>query len=107
MGCHDEGGQVRRRARIRRRLGSPAEGSSLGSDQPLPLSRLRPGQEGRVVYIATADGRRLEQLSGLGLFPDAVVRLLQKRPAAVIQVGETELAIDLAIAREIYVRPLT
>ena len=60
-----------------------------------------------MAYIATTDGRRLEQLSGFGIFPDAVVRLLQKRPAAVIQVGETEVAIDTAIAQQIYVRPLT
>ena len=72
----------------------------------LPLNELRPGEEGRVAYIATDDGRRLEHLSSLGIVPDAVLRLLQKRPAAVVQVGETEVAIDFSIARQIYVRPL-
>jgi DtxR family Mn-dependent transcriptional regulator len=93
----------RRRARMRRRLGargrSPGEVWSLGD--------LRPGQEGRVAYIETVDGRRLEQLSGLGIVPDAVLRLLQKRPAPVVKVGETEVAIDFDIARQIYVKPLT
>lgn len=60
-----------------------------------------------MAYIATDDSRQLEQLGGLGIFPDAVVRLLQKRPAAVIRVGETEVALDFAVARRIYVRPLT
>jgi Fe2+ transport system protein FeoA len=50
-------------------------------------------------------GRRLEQLSALGIVPDAVLRLLQKRPAPVVQVGETEVAIDFDIARQIYVKP--
>jgi Fe2+ transport system protein FeoA len=72
----------------------------------LPLNELRPGEEGRVAYIGTDDGRRLEHLSSLGIVPDAVLRLLQKRPAAVVQVGETEVAIDFSIARQIYVRPL-
>jgi len=107
MSRHDGGKQVRRRARIRRRLGAPSEGSSLWPGQTLSLSELRPGQEGRVAYIATDDSRQLEQLSGLGIFPDAVVRLLQKRPAAVIRVGETEVALDFGVARQIYVRPLT
>ena len=72
-----------------------------------PLSSLKPGQKGRVAYIGTDDRRRLEQLSALGIVPDVVLRLLQKRLAAVIQVGETEVAIDFGIARQIYVRPLT
>ena len=60
-----------------------------------------------MLYIGTDDGRRLEQLSNLGIVPNAVLRLLQKRPASVVQVGETEVAIDFGIARQIYVRPLT
>jgi len=73
----------------------------------VPLSELKPGQEGRVAYVGTDDGRRLEQLSSLGIVPDAVLRLLQKRPAPVVQIGETEVALDFAVARQIYVRLLT
>jgi len=86
----------RRRARLRR--------SQDG--QPWSLGDLRPGQEARVAFIETVDGRRLEQLSGLGIVPDAVLRLLQMRPAPVVRVGETEVAIDFDIARQIYVKPL-
>ena len=69
----------------------------------LPLTELRLGQEGRVAYIGTGDGRRLEQLSSLGIVPDAVRRLVQKRLAAVVQVGETEVAVEFDIAQQIYV----
>ena len=93
----------RKRARMRRRLG--ARGRSPA--QTWPLGDLRPGEEGRVAYIETGDGRRLEQLSGLGIVPDAVLRLIQKRPAPVVKVGETEVAIDFDIAQQIYVTPLT
>ena len=70
-----------------------------------PLNRLRVGQEGRVVCIETDDGRRLEQLGSLGIVPGVELRLLQKRLAAVVRVGETEVALDFDIARHIYVRP--
>ncbi len=92
-----------RRLRMRRRLGP---GALSPRDGQVSVGDLRPGQEGRVAYIETVDGRRLEQLSGLGIVPDAVLRLLQKRPAPVVRVGETEVAIDFDIARQIYVRPL-
>jgi DtxR family Mn-dependent transcriptional regulator len=72
-----------------------------------PLNRLRVGQEGRVVCIETDDGRRLEQLGSLGIVPGVELRLLQKRLAAVVRVGETEVALDFDIARHIYVRPGT
>ena len=93
----------RRRLRMRRHLG-PRGWSQDG--QACSLGDLRPGQEGRVASIETSDGRRLEQLSGLGIVPNAVLRLLQKRPAPVVKVGETEVAIDFDIARQIYVKLL-
>ena len=68
-----------------------------------PLSELPAGHEGRVAYVDTTNGRRLEHLSSLGIVPGVVLRLLQKRLAAVVQVGETEVAIDFDIARQIYV----
>jgi DtxR family transcriptional regulator, Mn-dependent transcriptional regulator len=74
-------------------------------DGALPLNELRAGREGRIAYIDTDDRRRLENLSSLGIAPGAVLRLLQKRLAAVVRVGETEVAIDFEIARQIYVQP--
>jgi DtxR family Mn-dependent transcriptional regulator len=73
----------------------------------LPLSQLRSVYEGRVAHIATDDGRRLEQLSSLGIVPGVVLRLLQNRLAAVVLVGETEVAIDFDVAHQIFVRPHT
>ena len=45
------------------------------------------------------------KLSSLGLVPGSVVRLQQTRPAAVVKVGETTLALDVSIATGIYVKP--
>ncbi len=71
----------------------------------LPLSSLRTGQEGHVAYVSTDDRRRLEQLSSLGIVPGVALHILQNRLAAVVRVGETEVALDFDIARHIYVWP--
>jgi len=69
-----------------------------------PLADLKPGEEGRVVFIAPKSRSRLERLSALGLIPGAVVKLAQKHPSFVLGIGETTLALDQEIVREIYVK---
>jgi DtxR family Mn-dependent transcriptional regulator len=71
-----------------------------------PLDRLPLGAHGRIVYIAPRAPERLVRLSGLGLVPGVSVQLQQKSPAAVLRVGGTTLALDAAIAGEIYVKKL-
>jgi DtxR family Mn-dependent transcriptional regulator len=72
----------------------------------LPLSQLKPGQQGKVVLMAPRHRERLEQLSDLGVTPGAVVVLKQKKPSVVIEVDRTLLALEDDIAAGIYVRPL-
>ena len=36
----------------------------------------------------------------------APVRLCQRRPTPIILVGETELALDASLARDVYVEPI-
>jgi DtxR family Mn-dependent transcriptional regulator len=69
-----------------------------------PLDRLPAGTEGRIVYIVPRDRERLAPLTNLGIVPGAHVRVRQKVPAFVLALGETVLAIDPAIAGEIYVK---
>lgn len=69
-----------------------------------PLDRLAVGQTGRIVYIAPREPARLARLGTLGIVPGATVHLQQKSPAAVLRVGETTLAVEPAIAGEIYVK---
>jgi DtxR family Mn-dependent transcriptional regulator len=40
----------------------------------------------------------------MGLLPGTIVRVHQKQPTLVIQMGETQIALDEDIARDIYVR---
>jgi DtxR family Mn-dependent transcriptional regulator len=69
-----------------------------------PFSDLKLGEEGRVVFITPKSRSRLERLSALGLIPGMVVRLVQKRPSFVLEIGETTLALDEDIVRDIYVK---
>jgi DtxR family Mn-dependent transcriptional regulator len=72
-----------------------------------PLDHLGVGERGRIVYIVPKEPQRLVRLSNLGLVPGATVALQQKSPAAVLRLGETTLALDTAIAAEIYVRKIS
>ncbi len=69
-----------------------------------PLDRLPAGTEGRIVYIVPRERERLARLTNMGIVPGARIRVQQKVPAFVLVVGETTLAVDPAIAGEIYVK---
>lgn len=71
-----------------------------------PLSRLLPGEAARVVHVAGREPARLVKLSTMGLVPGAVVRLLQRKPAVVLEIGHTTLALDEAITADIFVARL-
>jgi len=71
-----------------------------------PLSELGIGHPARVVFITPALYKRLDRLQALGIRPGGEVRLRQNRPSVVIQVGETTVALDIEVCREIFVRPL-
>lgn len=71
----------------------------------LRLADMQVGTNGRVGLLGSRRGGRLERLGAMGLVPGVTLRLLQKRPAYVVQVGETEIAVDHDLAAEIFVRP--
>jgi DtxR family Mn-dependent transcriptional regulator len=72
-----------------------------------PLNRLAVGESARIAYIVPKDPDRLVRLSNLGIVPGATVRLRQRKPAAVISIGETTLAVDRDIAEEVYVKKVS
>ena len=69
-----------------------------------PLNDLALGKEGRVVFISTRVKERLEPLSSLGIIPGSLIQLKQKHPAYIIQIGETSVALDESIGKEIFVK---
>ena len=69
-----------------------------------PLEELGLGEEGRIVFIAPKSHQRLDRLSTLGIVPGSIVRMHQKNPSHVLQIGETFLALDRDIVKDIYVK---
>ena len=82
------------------RLGSPRE-PACGHYQSLEDVEI--GVQVEVSSLPPGDSRR-NTLAVFGLVPETRITLLQKRPACVVKVGETELALDPEIASEIIVR---
>ncbi|MBL0057536.1 MAG: metal-dependent transcriptional regulator [Elusimicrobia bacterium] len=69
-----------------------------------PLSRLAAGERGRVAYLQLKDHPELHRLLSLGVIPGAPLHLHQTFPAFVVEVGESQLALESAIAARIFVR---
>lgn len=69
-----------------------------------PLKDMEIGQSGKIVFIIPSSHSRLDRLGSLGIVPGSIIRLHQKRPSFVIEIGETTLAIDYDITKEIYVK---
>lgn len=70
----------------------------------MPATWLRTGEEATIAYLGVRAGDRLDQLAALGLLPGTRVSLLQRVPSHMLKFGETQLALDEGILKEIYVR---
>ncbi|HVS01593.1 MAG TPA: FeoA family protein [Thermoanaerobaculia bacterium] len=84
-----------------------------GRSRPTPLPEraltvrdLDEGARVRVLGLACASAGRRNHLTVFGLTPGTEVELLQRRPAFVLRVGETDLALDPEIAAEVVVEPV-
>jgi DtxR family Mn-dependent transcriptional regulator len=64
------------------------------------------GATGRIVFIAPKYHDRMDRLAALGVIPGSTIRLHQRSPSYVIEIGETTIALDPEIAGEIYVKPV-
>jgi DtxR family Mn-dependent transcriptional regulator len=78
----------------------------VGEIRPLvvPLIHLKAGEEGEIAYIGTQNVKKITKLSCLGIFPGNKIKLLQKKPSFVLQIDETQIAVDERLASQIYVK---
>ena len=70
----------------------------------VPLTELKPNDEGEIAYIQTEDNKKMQKLMAMGVLPGNRIRLLQSFPSYIFSVGFSEFAIDTNMAREIFVR---
>ncbi len=69
-----------------------------------PLSSIKAGKKVKVVYISTKSHASLDRLSGIGMIPGLELTIHQKFPSIILQYGETQLALDNDIAKNVFVR---
>ncbi len=62
------------------------------------------GVAGTIAFIAPKVHDRMDRLASLGILPGSPIRLRQRSPSYVIEVGETTIALDPEIARDIFVK---
>ena len=67
---------------------------------------LTPGDVGKIVFISSGRSKRLDRLSTMGIIPGTLLKLHQRKPSFIVDLGETQLAIDKEIAGEIYVKKM-
>ena len=68
------------------------------------LAEMRPDEHGAIAYLSTRQPEAMQKLMALGVLPGAPVTLMQTFPSVVFQVGQTQVALDAELARDIYVR---
>lgn len=68
------------------------------------VRELAQGERAEVVLLSGASSGRSNALAVFGLVPGSEIVLLQRRPSYVIEVGETVLALEEAVAASIVVR---
>jgi len=76
----------------------------LGDPNTPTLLELNEKESGAITSIDTEDKQRLHRLTTLGFLPGVVLRVLQKKPSFIIQLEESEMALDLEMASVIRVQ---
>jgi len=80
------------------------EAQRSGNLGVVPLTELKPNEEGEIAYIQTEDNKKMQKLMAMGVLPGNRIRLIQAFPSYIFTVGYSEFAIDTNMAREIFVR---
>jgi DtxR family transcriptional regulator, Mn-dependent transcriptional regulator len=70
-----------------------------------PLSKIGPGEKARISYLMVKQHPELDRLLSMGLVPGTTVEVIQRFPTFVVQVNESQLAFDEAIAEGVFVHP--
>ncbi|GIV19123.1 MAG: hypothetical protein KatS3mg023_0874 [Armatimonadota bacterium] len=86
-----------------RQRGHPEE----AAEGTLPLTALRVGEAAYVSELRLHDHTVAQKLIALGVIPGTRVKVVQRFPAYVLQVGFTQIAIDHHLATAVRVEPDT
>lgn len=68
------------------------------------LSTMKKDESGVVAYLSSRQTETVQKLLSLGVLPGSPISVMQTFPSIVFQVGHTQVAVDNALASDIYVR---
>lgn len=68
------------------------------------LAIMKSGDHGQIAYLSSRQSETVQKLMALGVLPGSTITVVQTFPSVVFQVGQTQLAVDAALAGDIYVR---
>lgn len=83
----------------------PTGADSEGEARGIPVPSLATGQGASILSVVSKEDGLASRLAALGLVPGAQVRLRQRRPAVVLELDGTLLALDAELAAAIRVGP--
>lgn len=69
-----------------------------------PLAQMRNDEQGTIAYLSSLHTETVQKLMALGVLPGSPIAVIQTFPSVVFQVGQTQVAVDAALAGDIYVR---
>ncbi len=73
----------------------------------LPLTHIPVGMAVEVCAFESVGADQLSRFTAFGLTPGTRIELVQRHPAPVLRIGETELAVSREIVEHIWVQPST
>ena len=73
------------------------------SSAVIPVSEVEIGEEVKVAYINTRSNSRMHKLSHFGIVPGTFISVHQRYPSFVVKCGNSQIALEEEIAKEIYV----
>lgn len=69
----------------------------------LTLADVFPGKRALIAGMGDLPGDQAHRLQAYGILPGRLVRVLSNRPMVIVQVEQTELALEESVARQIFI----
>ena len=79
--------------------------SKKGAPGVVALTELKAGEAGEIAYLSTAEPKKMQKLMSMGVLPGNELVLTRAFPSYIFRIGHSEFAVDIDLAREIFVRP--
>ncbi len=79
--------------------------ATVGGVEPVTLDALPKGVAARIVEVRTRSAHERSKLMALGLTPHTVITVNQRFPSIVVEIGFTQIALDMASASAVLVQP--